>query len=138
MHSSMQSIIILTLHLSVCACPRVCVRAEDDQKPFNPIKGKISFFFSASLHLDVIIDSPLTRLAMAPAATEVSCFKRTVGQNYIEVYTYIRWPGEHKRAIFWSRCCPWVHSRRRRFYSKRLFLGALASEPAGQLIAFCS
>jgi hypothetical protein len=33
--------------------------------------------------------------------------------------------GERKRARFWSRCCPKVLFRRRRFYSKRLLLGAL-------------
>ena len=32
---------------------------------------------------------------MAQAATKVSCFKRSAGQNRIEVYTYIGSPGEY-------------------------------------------
>ena len=48
----------------------------------------------ASLDLDVTTDTPLTQLAIAPAATKVSCFNRTAGKNQIEVYTYIWWPGE--------------------------------------------
>ena len=31
-----------------------------------------------------------------PSHDKVSWFKRTAGQNYILVYTYIRWPGERK------------------------------------------
>ena len=37
---------------------------------------------------------------MAQAATKVSCFKRTVGQNWIEVYTYIWWAGERKERTY--------------------------------------
>ena len=40
------------------------------------------------------------------------------------------WPGDSKRARFKSRCCPLLLFRRRRFYSKRLFLGAFANEVA--------
>ena len=44
--------------------------------------------------------------------------------------------GDCKRMRFDSRCCPRVLSRRRRFYSKRLLLGAFASETARQLTSF--
>ena len=37
-------------------------------------------------------------------------------------------PGDGKRARFESSCCPRVLFRKRRFYSKRLLLGAIASE----------
>ena len=36
--------------------------------------------------------------------------------------------GDGKRARFDTRCCPQELFRRRRFYSKRLLLGAFASE----------
>ena len=36
---------------------------------------------------DVTTDSPLTRLAMAQAATKASCFRMMAGQNYIEECT---------------------------------------------------
>ena len=45
-------------------------------------------------------------------------------------------PGDGKRARFESRCCPRVLFRKRRFYSKRLLLGAIASEAARQLTSF--
>ena len=45
----------------------------------------------------------------------------------------MRRPGDGKRARSESRCCPRVPFRRRRFYSKRLLLGAFASEAAKQL-----
>ena len=50
--------------------------------------------------------------------------------------TYVRRPGDSKRARFESRCCPQVLFRKRRFYSKRLFLEAFASEAAKQLTSF--
>ena len=124
---------ITTYHTKVCLCMCLCVQTGCDRKPFDPRQKKS--FFSASVDLDVITDSPLIPLAMTPAATKVSCFKRTAG---IEECTHIRWPDERKRVTFWSRCCPRVLSRRRRFYSKRLFLGALASEPAGLQTTFSS
>ena len=95
-----------------------------------------SFHFLAPLDLDVTTDSPLTRLAMATVTTKVSCFKRKAGQNYIEVHLLMPWPGERKRATFWSRCCPRVVSTRRRFYSKGICSGALASEAARLLTSF--
>ena len=60
----------LRLHLSV----RACVREGGDRKPFDPRQRSLSF--SASVDMDVTTDGPLTWLAMAPAATKVSCFKR--------------------------------------------------------------
>ena len=69
--------IIIILRLLLCVC--ACVRAGSDRKSFDPRQR--SLFFSASVDMDVTIDSPLTRLAMAPAATKVSCFKKTAGQN---------------------------------------------------------
>ena len=48
-------------------------------------------------------------------------------------------PGNSKQARFENRCSSWVLFRRRRFYSKRLLLGAfgIASEAARQLTSFC-
>ena len=37
-------------------------------------------FFSASVGLDAIIDSLLTRLPMALATIKLTCFKRTAGE----------------------------------------------------------
>ena len=54
--------------LCVRVCMRACVRAGGDRKPFNPRQR--SLFFSASVDLDIKIGSPLTRLAMAPAASK--------------------------------------------------------------------
>ena len=45
-------------------------------------------------------------------------------------------PGDGKRARFGSRCCLGALSRKMRFYSKRLLLGAIASEGARQLTSF--
>ena len=42
----------------------------------------------------------------------------------------MRRPSDGKRARFESLCCPGVLFRRQRFYSKRLLLGAFASEAA--------
>jgi hypothetical protein len=36
---------------------------------------------------------------MAHAATKVRCFKRTAGQNYIEMYTYKKWPDEQHSGV---------------------------------------
>ena len=44
--------------------------------------------------------------------------------------------GKRASSRFGSRCCPQVLLRRRRFYSKRLFFGALASEAVRQLSSF--
>ena len=41
-----------------------------------------------------------------------------------------------ERAIFRNRRCPRVLSRRRRFYGKRLFFGALTSEAVRQLSSY--
>ena len=41
-----------------------------------------------------------------------------------------------EQARFESRCCPQVLFRKRIFYSKRLLLGAFASEAARQLTSF--
>ena len=49
---------------------------------------------------------------------------------------YIRWPGVHKWVTFWSRCYPPMLSRRRRFYSKRPLLRALASKDATHVTSF--
>ena len=49
---------------------------------------------------------------------------------------YVWRPGDGKRASSESRCYPRVLFRRRRFYSKRLLLGAFASEAARQLTTF--
>ena len=56
---------------------------------------------------------PLTQPAMALITTEVSHFKRPAGQNLIELYAYVRRPGDSKRARFGSRCCPQVLSTKR-------------------------
>ena len=46
-------------------------------------------------------------LAMTTAATKASCFKRTAGQNKIEVYTCIQWLGErHSVVNVVHRCFP--------------------------------
>ena len=42
-------------------------------------------------------------------------------------------PGDGKQGRFESRCCPWVLFKKRRYYSKHLLLGAIASEAARQL-----
>ena len=124
----MTIIIILRLHLSVCVCVY-----EREVTGSHSTRDKEVFFFSASVDMDIATDSLLTRLyiAMAPAVTKVSCFKGRRGNIRLKCtltvwFWYMRWPGERKRATFWM-----VLSRKRRFYSKRLFLGALASEPAG-------
>ena len=80
--------LLLSVRVSVCAYEREVTGSHSTQ-------GK-EVIFLASVDLDVTTDSPLTWLAVAPAATKVISFKRTVGQNYIQVYTYIRWPGERK------------------------------------------
>ena len=45
-------------------------------------------------------------------------------------------PGDSKLARFESRSCPRVLFTKRQFYSKRLLLGAIASEAARQLMSF--
>ena len=52
----------------------------------------------------------------------------------IEVHLLIPWPAERKGATFCSRYYPQMVSTRRRFYSKCIRLGALASEAARLLM----
>ena len=77
--------------------------------------------------------SRLTQQVMALAVDQSKPLNKGGGQNYIEKYTYMRWPGDSKRARFESHCCPQVLFRKRRFYSKRLLLGAFVSEATRQL-----
>ena len=68
-------------HYTKVACVRASVCAyEREVTGSHSTRGK-EVFFSASVDMDVTTDSPLTRLAMAPAAIKVSCFKKTAGQN---------------------------------------------------------
>ena len=55
------------------------------------------------------------------------------GRAELESRYTSRRPGDGKQARFVSSSCSRVLFRRRRFYSKRLLLGALASEAARQL-----
>ena len=64
--------------------------------------------------------------------TKVSRFERRRDRIRLKK-GYVRRPGDGKRARFWSRCCPQVLLRRRRFYSQRFSFGALASEAVRQL-----
>jgi hypothetical protein len=66
-------IIILRLHLSVHVCVYTAGRSPEAIGP------ELKSFLSRAW--DVTIDSPLTRLAMDPAVTEVSRFTMTAGQN---------------------------------------------------------
>ena len=54
---------------------RACVRMSRRWSEAIRSEAKKCFFL-ASVDLDVITDSPLTRLAIAPAVTKVSCFNR--------------------------------------------------------------
>ena len=51
-------------------------------------------------------------------------------------YACVLRPGDSKRARFESRCCPRVLFRKRRFYSKRLLMGAIESEAARQQTSY--
>ena len=88
--------------------------------------------FSALLNLDATPGSPLT-------AQRVSRFERR--RDRIRSKSRLRAaarcrPGDGERAIFGNRRCPRVLPRRRRFYCKRLFFGALTSEAVRQLSSF--
>jgi hypothetical protein len=85
---------------------------------------------------DITTDSPLTRLAMAPAATKVSYFKRTVDRS-VHLHYY-------SGLVNAKGQCSGVDAIHRRFPEagnsvlKRLLLGAIASEAARLLTSFSS
>ena len=84
----------------------VCLSVCDREVNGSNSNRAKMFSFSASLDLDVTTGSPRCR------------------------------PGDGERAIFRRRRCPRMLHRRRRFCSKRLFFGALASEAVRQLSSF--
>ena len=98
------------------------------------------FCFSASLDLDATPGSSLTAQRWHYPQTKVSRFERRRDRirSISRLCTATRCrPGDGERATFRSRRCPRMLHWRRRFYSKRLFFGAIASEAVSQLSSFC-
>ena len=71
--------IIITKVILVYACVRVCVCAYEREMTRNHSTQAKLYLSRHPWTWGVIIDSPLTQLGMAPAATKVSCFKKNGG-----------------------------------------------------------
>jgi hypothetical protein len=115
----------------ICPCVRVCARTRVYGRKVTGSHSTRAKMFSYSAPLDL-------GRCYGPSRNYNELLQNDGGAELYSLYTYIRWTGEHKEATFRSRCCPQVLSRRRRFYSERLLLGALASEAATLLPSFSS
>jgi hypothetical protein len=81
--------------------------------------------FSASLDFGRYNRQPTDTSGYGPSRDYSELLQKMVGRNRLKCTTCTRWPGERKRATFWSQCYPQVLSRRRQFFSWELLRAKL-------------